>query len=237
MAAMKDRIFIAGATGAVGRPLCRLLVADGWQVVGTTRKPERAFELRGLGVEPVVVDVFDADALGAAILAARPDIVIHQLTDLPPGLDPAQMEAGRARNARIREEGTRNLVAAAGAARVKRMIAQSIAFAYAPGPTPYREDAALDPAARAVASLEQQVLSSPMVGIVLRYGRFYGPGTGFDEAPGGGAVHVEAAADAARRAVTQGSRGVYNIAEPGEALSSTKANADLGWAADFRIEH
>ncbi len=234
---MRGRIFIAGATGAVGRPLSRLLVGDGWQVLGTTRKPERAAELRALGVEPVIVDVFDADALRAELLAARPDVVIHQLTDLPPGLDPKQMEAGRARNARIREEGTRNLVAAAVACGAKRMIAQSIGFAYAPGPTPYREDAPLDPAARAVASLEQQVLDSPMVGIVLRYGRFYGPRTGFDNPAAGGAVHVDAAADAARRAVTHGAKGLYNIAEPSDALSSAKANAELAWVADFRIEH
>src|SRR4051812_45376841 len=100
---MKARIFIAGATGAIGRPLSRLLVAEGWQVIGSTRKPERAAELRALGVEPVIVDVFDAEALRTALLAARPDIVIHQLTDLPPGLDPAKLDAGRVRNARIRE--------------------------------------------------------------------------------------------------------------------------------------
>lgn len=233
---MKGKILIAGATGAVGKPLCRLLVADGWQVAGITRKSARASELRALGVEPLIMDVFDADTLRAALLEARPDIVIHQLTDLPPGLPPAEMEAGRARNARIREEGTRNLVAAAVGAGAKRMIAQSIAFAYAPGPTPYREDSPLDPAARAVASLEQQVLGAPMVGIVLRYARFYGPGTGFDKPAAGGAVHVEAAADAARRAVTRGAKGIYNIAEPGEPISSAKANTELAWTADFRID-
>ncbi len=76
-----------------------------------------------------------------------------------------------------------------------------------------------------------------MVGIVLRYGRFYGPGTGFDKPTAGGAVHVEAAADAARRAVTHGAKGIYNVAEPSETLSSAKAQAELGWTADFRIEH
>jgi nucleoside-diphosphate-sugar epimerase len=233
---MNGRIFIAGATGAIGKPLCRLLVADGWQITGSTRKPERAAELRALGVEPVVVDVYDAEKLRAAVLAARPDVVIHQLTDLPPGLDPTQMEAGRTRNARLREEGTRNLVAAAVGAGATRMVAQSIAFAYAPGPLPHAETAPLDPAARAVVSLEQQVLAAPLVGIVLRYGRFYGPGTGFHKPAAGGAVHIEAAADAARRAVTHGVKGIYNVAEPGDALSSAKANAELGWSADFRVE-
>lgn len=230
------RIFIAGATGAVGTPLCQLLIADGHQVTGTTRKPNRADDLRALGVDPAIVDVFDANKLNTALLAARPEVVIHQLTDLPPGLPPAQMESGRARNARIREEGTRNLVAAAIAAGANRMIAQSIAFAYAPGPTPHREDAPLDPAARAVASLEQQVLAAPMIGIVLRYGRFYGPHTGFDKPAAGGAVHVDAAADAARRAVTQGAKGIYNIAEPNETVSSAKATAELAWTPDFRME-
>jgi len=235
---MKGRIFIAGATGAVGRPLSRLLIADGWQVAGSTRKPDRAAELRVMGVEPVVVDVFDADALRIALLTQRPDIVIHQLTDLPAGLDPTQMEAGRARNARIREEGTRNLVAAAIASGAKRLIAQSIAFVYAAGPTPYRENSPLDPAARAVASLEQQVLgTASMTGIVLRYGRFYGPGTGFDEPAAGVAVHVDAAADAARRAVMHGGKGIYNIDEPSDTLSSAKANAELGWSAEFRVGH
>ena len=230
------KIFIAGATGAVGHPLSQLLVADGHEVTGTTRKPDRADELRALGVNAVIVDVFDAASLLKVLLAARPDVVIHQLTDLPPGLAPAEMEAGRARNARIREEGTRNLVAAATAAGARRMIAQSIAFAYASGPTPHREDAPLDPAAHAVASLEQQVLAAPMIGIVLRYGRFYGPGTGFDKPAAGGAVHVDAAADAARRAVTQGAKGIYNVAELNETVSSEKATAELGWTPDFRFE-
>jgi hypothetical protein len=88
-----------------------------------------------------------------------------------------------------------------------------------------------------VTSLEQQVLDSPMVGMVLRYGRFFGPGPGFETRAAGGAGHVAAAADAARRAVTRGTQGVYNIAEPGEALSSAKANDELGWKADFRIGH
>jgi nucleoside-diphosphate-sugar epimerase len=236
---MRGRIFIAGASGAVGRPLCRLLVAEGWHVTGTTRVPERAEALRALGVEPVVVDVYDAARLRDVVVAAAPDVVIHQLTDLPPGLDPAKMEAAGPRNLRIREEGTRNLIAAALAARVRRLVAQSIAFVYAPGPTPFREDAPLDLTptgrGRSAASLEQQVLAAPLEGIVLRYGRFYGPGTGFDAPAPPCAVHVEAAADAAGLAVTRGARGIYNVAEPGETVSTAKAIAELGWDAGFRI--
>ena len=132
------KIFVAGASGAIGRRLCRLLVGDGWSVVGTTRSMDKAPLLRDIGVEPAIVDVFDEASLLAIVRKAEPDIVIHQLTDLPPALDPAKMAEALVRNARIREIGTRNLVAAAAAAGAKRMVAQSIAFAYAPGPVPYR---------------------------------------------------------------------------------------------------
>jgi uncharacterized protein YbjT (DUF2867 family) len=83
---MPGRIFLAGASGVIGRRLCRLLVADGWQVTGTTRSPDKASALCATGVEPAIVDVFDADALRHVVAAARPEIVIHQLTDLPPGV-------------------------------------------------------------------------------------------------------------------------------------------------------
>ncbi len=239
---MSQRIFVAGASGAIGRRLCPLLVADGWTVIGATRSAEKAAMLRTLGVEPVIVDVFDEAALFDALGQARPHVVMHQLTDLPFGLDPAKMAEARIRNARLREIGTRNLVAAATAVGAGRLIAQSIAFAYAPGPTPYREDAPLnvdDPdsglSARAVASLEQQVLGGPFVGLVLRYGKLYGPGTGFDQPPPGGPLHVDAAADAARRAATHGAAGIYNIAEEDGAVCCQKAITTLGWSPNFRI--
>lgn len=229
-------VFIAGASGAVGVRLCKLLVSDGWTVTGTTRSPEKAKILESLGVRPVVVDVYDEARLTEAVVSAKPEIVIHQLTDLPDGLDPAQMAESRLRNARIREVGTRNLVAAATAAGAKRMVAQSIAFAYAKGQLPLVEDAPLavdhpefGQTAQAVVSLEHQVLNAPFEGFVLRYGKFYGPGTGFDEAPPGGPLHVDAAADAARRAMVQGAPGIYNIAEDDGTVSSTKAIAAFGW--------
>jgi nucleoside-diphosphate-sugar epimerase len=231
---LNRRIFVAGASGAIGRVLCRLLVDDGWTVFGTTRTPDRAAALQAVGVTPVIVDVFDADRLHGAVADSGAGIVIHQLTDLPPALDPAKMAEGRLRNARIRETGTRNLVMAAVAAGVKRMVAQSIAFAYAPGPMPHAEDAPLSAEASAVTSLEQQVLGAPLAGIVLRYGRLYGPGTGFDAPPAGGPVHVDAAADAARRAVTIGAPGVYNVAEDDDFVSSVKAQRELGWRSGFR---
>ncbi len=236
------RVLIAGASGAIGRRLCRVLVEDGWTVIGTTRSPEKAPMLRDLGVEPAIVDVFDEAALLELVRRAEADIVVHQLTDLPPALDPTKMAEALVRNARLREIGTRNLVAAAAAAGVMRMVAQSISFAYAPGPLPFHEDAPLaldDPAfgatVRAVASLEQQVVGAPLTGIVLRYGKLYGPGTGFDQAPSGGPLHVDEAADAARLAMTRGEAGIYNIAEEDGAVSCKKAAAALGWASGFRL--
>ena len=224
--------------------MCRLLVDDGYIVTGTTRKPERVEALESLGVRPIVVDVFDSDLLRTAVVAAKPDVVVHQLTDLPPGLDPKLMPEARARNARLREIGTRNLVSAATAAHAKHFVAQSIAFAYAPGAMPYDEAAPLNVAsadeaaaltARAVASLEQQVLDGPFIATILRYGRLYGPGTGFETPQGGGPVHVDAAADAARRAIRLERPGVFNVAEEDGTVCGASARAALDWNPAFRI--
>src|ERR1051326_6509754 len=108
---MTKHLFLAGASGVIGRHLIPLLLRDGWSITGTTRPPDKVKELEALGIEPAVVDVFDAAALSEAVLRARPTVVVHQLTDLPPALDPARMGEARARNARIREEGTGNLIA------------------------------------------------------------------------------------------------------------------------------
>jgi nucleoside-diphosphate-sugar epimerase len=227
--------FVAGASGAIGRVLCRRLLDDGWRVVGTTRFSGKAADLVAIGVEATIVDVFNRDALIRAVVETAPDVVVHQLTDLPKEFTPDRLAAALPNNARLREIGTENLVAATTLARAKRMVAQSIAFAYAPGPRPYLETAPLDPAASAVARLEELVLGGPFDGIVLRYGRFYGPQTWSDRPRGEGSVHVEAAADAARRAVTLGKPGIYNVAEDDGTVSSAKAERVLGWRADFRI--
>lgn len=237
------RVFVAGASGVIGRRLCRLLLADGWAVVGSTRSPERQALLRELGVEPAVVDAFDRAALRDALRDARPEVVVNQMTDLPPALDPAAMPGALLRTAALREAGTANLVDASAAAGVVRMVAQSIAFAYAPGPSPQREEAPLavdDPrlgvTVRAVLALERQVLQAPFAGVVLRYGRLYGPETGFDRASDQGcAVHVDAAADAARLAMTRGAAGIYNVCEDDPAVSNEKAIDGLGWDPRFRV--
>jgi nucleoside-diphosphate-sugar epimerase len=220
-----------------------LLAGQGWHVVAATRSAGKASLLRDLGAEPCIVDVFDARALHRIIAAAQPAVLIHQLTDLPPGLDMAQMEDATRRNARIRDEGTRNLVAASSRAGVRRLVAQSIAFAYADGKLPHTEE---DPlaveadgragiSARGAASLERQVLGAPLEGLVLRYGRLYGPGTGFEEAAGPGPVHVDAAAQAAALAVSHGGPGIYNIAEEDGTVASEKAKRELGWSANWRM--
>jgi nucleoside-diphosphate-sugar epimerase len=227
---MTLRIFLAGASGVIGRVLVPLLLADGHHVTGTTRRPDRAAALAEAGAFPTLLDIFDADAVMRAVTAARPDVIIQQLTDLPADLSRLDA-AARARNADLRIRGTANLAAAARAAGTRRIVAQSIAFAYAPGPLPYREADPLDPAQTGVIALEQRVLASPE-GIVLRYGRLYGPGTWSPEsAPKAGPLHVRAAAEAARRAVTQGAPGIYNIAEDDGTLTVGKARAAFGFDA------
>jgi nucleoside-diphosphate-sugar epimerase len=238
-------IFLAGASGAIGRRLAPLLVAGGWHVVGTTRSKDKEPLLRAMGVEPVVVDVFDAQALRRVVADHRPEIVIHELTDLPFALDAGQMAEALVRNARLRDEGTRNLVAAAVHAGARRLVVQSIAFIYADGPLPHREEDPLLPETHpvyggtvtGVLRLERQALAAPLEGIVLRYGLFYGPGTGFDAPIAPGSVHVDAAALATVLALTKGVPGIYNVAEPGGPVSSEKARRILGWDATQPTVH
>ena len=233
-----QRVFVAGATGVIGRALVPLLLRAGHAVTGTTRSPERAEALARSGAHPVVVDVYDAVALCEAVERARPDVVIHQLTDLPDRLTPEERPAALERNARMRIAGTNNLLVAAVAAGVGRVIAQSIAFLYAPGPLPHGEDAPLQPgpSTEAVRVLETGVTSTDgIAGLVLRYGRFYGPGTWTPVPEGTSPVHVAAAAHAALLAVDRGDPGTYNIAEDGDGVVSIeKARRELGWDPAYR---
>jgi nucleoside-diphosphate-sugar epimerase len=237
------RIFLAGAAGAIGRRLVPLLVDAGHSVTGTTRSAATAKELERAGVAPAVLDVYDAPAVSAAMNAARPEVVFHQLTDLPRAFDEAKVAASYPNNARIRTEGTRNLVAAARDASARRFIVQSIAFAYGPGGEPHPETDPLNLAdpARAVtvkgaADMERQVLEAqPMEAIVLRYGLLYGPGTWSEAGPmRKPALHVDAAAHAALLALTRDAHGVYNIADDDGAVSIAKAHAELGFDPHFR---
>ncbi|WP_433229454.1 NAD-dependent epimerase/dehydratase family protein [Actinomadura formosensis] len=165
------KILLAGATGVVGRRLIPLLVQAGHEVAGTTRRTERTGLLGDLGATPVVVDMLHGPAVRKAVAQVRPDIVIHQLTDLS--------EEDFAANSRLRIAGTRNLVDAAKAAGVETMIAQSIAWLYVPGDTAAVETDPLDSSLlpyEGVAALEEAVGEMPH-GVVLRYGALYGPGT------------------------------------------------------------
>jgi nucleoside-diphosphate-sugar epimerase len=165
----------------IGRRLTPLLVEAGHEVAGTTRSEAKAEIVRGCGAEPVVVDVYDAAALREAVVAFAPEVVMHQLTDLPD--DPAEIAAGRESNARMREVGTRNLVAAARAAGAGRFIAQSIAWDLPPE------------MATRLDEHERMVHEFPGTGIVLRYGQFYGPGTYYEEdPPDGPRIEIDAAA-------------------------------------------
>jgi nucleoside-diphosphate-sugar epimerase len=236
------KIFFAGASGAIGRRLTPLLREAGHGVTGMTRTPEGVRDLEATGIHAVVVDVFDAGALKRAMADARPEIVIHQLTDLPRVLDEAQLVASYPRNARIRIEGTRNLIAAAKAASVRRFIVQSIAFGYAPGVEPHTEtdpfnltDGSRVVTVRAAMSMEEQVLASGIEAIVLRYGLFYGPGTWSDGPIRKPPLHVDAAAQAALLAVTRGKTGVYNIADEEGTVSIDKARKELGFDPAFRL--
>jgi nucleoside-diphosphate-sugar epimerase len=235
------RIFLAGASGAVGRPLVAALVGAGHTVTGMTRDGTRAAALRTAGAEAVVCDVFDAAGLRVAVAAARPEVVIHQLTSLPADLDITAKGVYDANN-RVRTEGTRNLVAAAEAAGARRIVAQSIAFTYAPvgGWVKTEDDPLIGPltgefgvAVEAAKALERQVVGARgLDGLVLRYGFFYGPGTSY-AADGHQAsevrrrrlpvigrgdavfsfVHIDDAASAAVAACERGAPGIYNITD------------------------
>jgi 2-alkyl-3-oxoalkanoate reductase len=239
------RVFVAGATGAIGRPLVRMLVRQGHEVTGMTRSEQKADALRAAGAEPVVCDALDATAVQTAVLDARPEAVIHQLTAIPRQLNPRRIDRGFALTNRLRREGTRNLLSAARRAGAERFVAQSVAFVYEPNGSdrPHDEDDPLHtdvpesfrPTFEAVRDLETQVCGAG--GTVLRYGYFYGRGTAVaadgslaDQArkrqlpivgDGQGTwsfIHVD---DAARAAVAalEGPVGVYNVVddEPAQA--------------------
>jgi nucleoside-diphosphate-sugar epimerase len=232
------RVFVAGASGAIGRPLVPRLLSAGHEVTGMTRSEESAAALREAGAAAVVVDVFDAEALRPAMAGAQPEVVIHQLTAIPENLDPRKMEAQFEATNRLRTEGTRNLLTAARECGARRFIAQSIAFAYAPRPGGLHDEddplwAEATPIFAAVQEMENEVLGSGDIeGLVLRYGFFYGPGTSY--APDGGTaavvrkrqfpvmgrgegewpfIHIDDAADATVAAVERGDPGVYNVVD------------------------
>jgi len=178
--ARPKRIFLAGATGVLGIRLLPILITDGHRVAGMTRSAANTAQLEALGAEPVVCDIYDAERLADAIRSFAPELVMHQVTDLPDRLE--QLGDYAERNDRIRTEGTRNLIAAAAGAGCDRLLAQSIAW------RPQGRGAVVE-------QHEHQVLDAR--GMVVRYGQLYGPGTFYeDRPPGHPQVHVDAAARA-----------------------------------------
>ena len=237
------RIFVAGATGALGRRLVPLLVAGGHQVTAMTRSAGKAAGLRAAGAEPVVADALDRDAVLRAVAEAGPEVVVHQLTALAGAGSFRRFDRAFAETNRLRTEGTDHLLEAARAVGARRFLAQSFAgwpFARVGGPVK-TEDDPLDPdppaqlrrTLDAIRHLEAAVLGAAgLEGVVLRYGGFYGPGT---SAGAGGSmledlrrrrfpvvgagtgvwsfVHIDDAATATAAAVERGAPGIYQIVD------------------------
>ena len=237
------KFFVAGATGAIGKPLVRLLVSEGHQVTAMTRTPSKADWLREVGAEPVVCDALDADALRAAVRAAEPEVVIDHLSDLPPKMNVFRFNHFYDRQNPMKMTAPHALLEAAVEVGARRHVMQSIAFAYDPshGEGLHEEDDPLwmdaprpwDTAVPVAAESERAVAEAAGVeGVVLRYGFFYGPGTYF--APdgsqgqdvrrrrfpivgdGGGVysfIHVDDVAAAALTAADSAPPGIYNVVD------------------------
>jgi nucleoside-diphosphate-sugar epimerase len=237
------RILVAGGSGVVGRNLIPMLVQKGHDVTGTTRTKAKINLITSLGAKAQILDAFDPTLVLHAVTAARPDVIIHQLTDLPDTTDPSKVAEVTDANARLRIEGTKNLMAAAKTANVKRVVAASIGWLYADGPEPHAEGDRLNlkvtglqfRSLEGVVALETAVTGTPGVaGVVLRYGRFYGPGTWTLVPQGRGVVHVQAAACAAALAVNRGMPGIYNIADDDGFLKIAKAKKEFGFDPAMR---
>ncbi len=232
------RVFVAGATGVVGQRLLPLLIANGHEVVATTRSPEKVERLRQLGAEPVVVDGLDAAAVGEAVARAEPEAIIHEMTSLSAMSNLRRFDREFAVTNELRTKGTDHLLAAAAAAGVERFVAQSYTNwnNLREGGSVKTEQDPFDPnppkaqseSLEAMRYLERAVLEAPLAGIVLRYGNFYGPGASdtFIELiqkrkmplVGNGAgiwswIHVDDAAAATVAALERGKRGIYNVVD------------------------
>lgn len=230
----KPIIFVAGATGAIGFKLCLILKQQNYQVYGSTRSVNKAHFLEAIGVHPVIVDIFDQQQLISEIQKISPQIIIHQVTDLPYGLNPTRMQEARIRNAKIRKLGTNNLIQSALSISCEKIIVQSIAFAHEPNTALINEMSELAihsdneiirNNAQSIADLEAQVRNSHLNHVILRYGKLYGPATGCDKAEIG-ALHVDVAAHAAFLAIEQGS-GTYLIVDDDPVYNHEKAKKEL----------
>ena len=223
----QKKVFLAGASGAIGFPLAKLLVKNGYAVTGTTRKMEKAETLRKVGIKPVIIDVYDAEKLRKILQSESPDIVIHQLTDLPFGLPPERMKEGITRNNRMRLRGTQNLLDAMAGLSVTRFLVQSIAFMYQDGKLPHPETDRLS--SKELERFETIASNGGFDATILRYGRFYGEGTGVDIVDEDCRVHISAAARATILALQKMKYGVYNVCEDRTYADNARFISETGW--------
>ena len=240
------KVFLAGATGAVGRRLVPLLVAGGHEVVGATRTSARAEGLRTAGAEAVIVDALDRDAVVRAVVSARPDVVIHQVTALAGVRRLRNFDREFAVTNLLRTEGTANLLAAARAAGATRFIAQSYTGwpNIREGGRVKTEDDPLDPAPPAamrqtldaIRLLEAAVSGAPdMTGIVLRYGSFYGPGTSLGAGNGADAGDILRLVRQRKFPIVGGGRGVWSFTHIDDAAAAARLAAEGGPAGIYNI--
>jgi nucleoside-diphosphate-sugar epimerase len=224
------KVLVAGATGAIGRPLLSALTTKGHEVVGMTSRPEGLERLRNAGAEGIVADVLDAEAVKAILTKLRPHAIIDELTFLPKNYTPADMRAAAERDRRVRLEGGRNLQIAAIAAGARRYIVQSTGFFYGPGPGLASEtdrlaveaSPAVSGSVRTYMQVEERVLSaSELQGVALRYGFFYGPGTYHAE---GGSISEQVRAQ--QYPIIGAGSGVYSFVHVEDAATATVASLE-----------
>jgi nucleoside-diphosphate-sugar epimerase len=236
------KVFVAGATGALGKQLVPLLVAKGHDVVGMTRTEAKTDQLRSVGAQPVVADALDTDAVGRAVGEAEPDVIVHQLTAIPPKINMRHFEREFALTNRLRTEGTDNLLSAGRAVGVRRFVAQSNAGLYARTGGPIkREDAPLDDdpppemerGLAALRHLEAAVTGARWTeGLVLRYGWFYGPGTSIALAPLGSQIEL---IRKRQLPIVGGGTGVWSFIHIEDAAAATVAAVEGGPAGIYNV--
>ena len=237
------RVLVAGATGAIGRQLVPRLVAAGHEVHGMTRSESKQALLKELGAVPVVADALDPDQVAEAVGLARPDVIVHQLTAIPPAIDMRRFVREFALTNRLRTEGTDHLLSAGQAVGAKRFVAQSTAYvtyARTGGPVK-REDAPLDPdpppswreVLAAIRHLEEAVTGAQWTeGLVLRYGWFYGPGTSFALNPLGSQIEL---IRKRQLPIVGGGRGIWSFIHIEDAAAATVAAVEGGPAGIYNV--
>jgi 2-alkyl-3-oxoalkanoate reductase len=237
------KIFVAGATGVLGRTLVPKLVARGHEVVGMTRSADKQDEVRSLGARPIVADALDPDAVAQAVAAAEPELIVHQLTALSGNLDMRHIDRVFATTNRLRTEGTDHLLAAARAVGTRRFVAQSFAGwpAARSGDPVKAEDAPFDadPPRQlramldAIRYLEDAVTGADWLeGVVLRYGGFYGPGTSVSADPG---ASQSAAIRKRQFPVVGDGGGIWSFIHIDDAATATAIAAERGERGVYNV--